>query len=138
MMIEANHMRITPWIRIEQLCQDTSWDIRTYNNQYVVRRQKVYTPGHTVQLHITPVLSRGTDYKLTGSENCWEITVCNDLRHGRLLTVHTYHPNATFAMLSEYDGKECCKYILEHERNPAARRELETRFAHHIIHKIFG
>ena len=78
-------------------------------------------------------------YLLPSEDNCWEITVCDDLRHGRLVTVHCYHPNAFDVMLSTLErDRGYFKSVLTHEPTQNTLRELQERFANHVINEIFG
>jgi hypothetical protein len=130
-MVNLNSVPERTWVRVIQAC-DEQWVHRSACGRYLLRRQRVYTPGHDYQIHIRPLLGGGSMgvrncYLRANEDNCWEITVCDDLRHGRLVTVHTYHPNALNF-----------KSLRTHEPTPDARRELEERFANYVINEIFG
>lgn len=106
-MVNLNSVPERTWVRVIQAC-DEQWVHRSACGRYLLRRQRVYTPGHDYQIHIRPLLGGGSMgvrncYLRANEDNCWEITVCDDLRHGRLVTVHTYHPNALNVMLTTLD-----------------------------------
>lgn len=142
-MMTTNYVPIRTWIQVIKACEEP-WLFRSACGKYLLRRQRVHTPGHDYQIHIRPLLGGGSlglenCYLLPNEDNCWEITVCDDLRHGRLVTVHCYHPNALNVMLSVLErDRGYFKSILTHEPTPNARKELEERFANHVISEIFG
>lgn len=138
MMVNVNHgVSGTVWAHVLEK-QRQGWEYKTYVS-YLLKNQRVYTPGHDYQIHIRPLLGKGSmgekeEYLLPSAGNCWEITVCDDLRFGRLVTVHCYHPEAVRAM---------CRVLYEeyrplYETNVAARNKLEERFACKVINEIFG
>lgn len=141
-MVNLNSVPERTWMQVIQACGE-QWVHRSACGRYLLTRQRVYTPGHDYQIHIRPLLGTGSMgdrncYLLPSEDNCWEITVCDDLRHGRLVTVHCYHPNALNVMLSVLErDKTYFKSILTHEPTPKARQELQERFANHIINEIF-
>lgn len=142
MMVNLNSVPERTWVRVIQAC-DEQWVHRSACGRYLLTRQRVYTPGHDYQIHIRPLLGgsmgRRNCYLLPNEDNCWEITVCDDLRHGRLVTVHTYHPNALNVMLTTLERDTTYfKSLRTHEPTPQARKELEERFANHVINEIFG
>lgn len=142
-MMTTNYVPIRTWIQVIKACEEP-WLFRSACGKYLLRRQRVHTPGHDYQIHIRPLLGGGSMghrncYLLPNEDNCWEITVCDDLRHGRLVTVHCYHPNALNVMLSVLErDRGYFKSILTHEPTPNARKELEERFANYVISEIFG
>lgn len=103
-MVNLNSVPERTWMRVIQACGE-QWVHRSACGRYLLTRQRVYTPGHDYQIHIRPLLGGGSMgmrncYLRANEDNCWEITVCDDLRHGRLVTVHCYHPNALNVMLT--------------------------------------
>lgn len=140
------------WMRVVQSINERArlgWELTSFTTttgaRYLIKLQRVYTPGHDWQLHIRPCLpptatmGNNDEYLLPSENNCWEITVCDDLRHGRLVTVHCYHPAAFNVMLSALERDSAYfASIRTHEPTQNARRELEERFACEVINQIFG
>lgn len=143
MMVNLNSVPERTWMRVIQACGE-QWVHRSACGRYLLKRQRVYTPGHDYQIHIRPLLGGGSMgmrncYLRANEDNCWEITVFDDLRHERLVTVHCYHPNALNVMLTTLERDTTYfKSLRTHEPTPDARRELEERFANYVINEIFG
>lgn len=139
----TNYASIRTWLHVIKQCEE-QWEYRSACGKYLLKRQQVCTPGHDYQIHIRPLLGKGSMgekdcYLLPSKDNCWEITVCDDLRHGRLVTVHCYHPNAFDVMLSTLErDRGYFKSVLTHEPTQNTLRELQERFANHVINEIFG
>lgn len=138
MMVNVNNgVSGTVWAHVIEK-QRKEWEYTTCAT-YLLKNQRVYTPGHDYQIHIRPLLGAGCLgerdlYLLPSEDNCWEITVCDDLRWGRLVTVHCYHPEAVRAMCRVLEEE----YRKIYETNEAARNQLEERFACKVINTIFG
>lgn len=91
-MVNLNSVPERTWMQVIQACGE-QWVHRSACGRYLLRRQRVYTPGHDYQIHIRPLLGGGSMgmrncYLRANEDNSWEITVCDDLRHGRLVTIY--------------------------------------------------
>lgn len=80
-MVNLNSVPERTWVRVIQAC-DEQWVHRSACGRYLLRRQRVYTPGHDYQIHIRPLLGGGSMgmrncYLHANEGNCWEITVCD-------------------------------------------------------------
>lgn len=143
MMVNMNGLSYGTWKNIQKAIEQFDVPMKSAGN-YLLKLQKVFTPGHTRQIHVLPKLGGGSlgdaaEYLLVSDKYCWEIIVADDTRFGRHVSVCSYFTEPAFEVFSRTLGwsdehKEQYRRSTDFEKE----KKLQQQFAYVVLETIWG
>lgn len=138
MMVNMNGLCYRTWGNIQKAIEQFDSPAKSSGN-YLLKLQKVFTPGHTRQIHVLPKLGDAAEYQRVSDRYCWEIIVADDTRFGRHVSVCSYFTEPAFEVFADTLGwneqhREQYRLSTDIEKE----RKLQEQFALEVLETIWG
>lgn len=143
MMVNMNGLSNQTWQNFVKALEEFDQPVKSAGD-YILKLQEVFTPGHTRQIHVLPMLGQGSlgeksEYERVSERYCWEIIVSDDSRYGRHVAVCSYFTEPAFEVFSRTLGwseehKEQYRRSTDFEKE----KKLQEQFAYVVLETIWG
>lgn len=142
-MVNMNGLPDQTWKNLVKALEEFDQPVKPAGD-YILKSQKVFTPGHTRQIHVLPRLEQDSpdeksEYEHVSDRYCWEIIVSDDSRYGRHVTVCSYFTEPAFEVFSQTLGwSEDDKEQYRRSTDIEKERKLQEQFAYVVLETIWG